>query len=292
MEMHQVRYFLAVCETLNFTRAAARCNVSQPSLTQAVKKLEEELGGPLLHRERSNTHLTDLGTLMKPHLERILSSAEQAREQAAGFKRLDIAPLRVGVLCTIGPSRLVSLVTALGRQIPALDLQLHEGPLDGLIGDLRSGEIEAALLASPESLPAPLRFRPLYRERYVVAFPPGHRFEEQNTIGLHDMADEPYVSRTNCEYADHIANLLAAKDQRVDIRYRSQREDWCQSMILAGVGCAFMPEYLPLYPELPSRVVSRPKIVREIGLATVAGRPHSPIVQQFIRITQAHDWGY
>ena len=67
MEMHQTRYFLAVCEALNFTRAAHHCNVAQPSLTRAIKKLEEELGGPLFRRERTRTHLTDLGRLGSRH---------------------------------------------------------------------------------------------------------------------------------------------------------------------------------------------------------------------------------
>ena len=68
MEMHQIRYFLALCEELNFTKAAERCNVAQPSLTRAIKLLEDEFGGELVHRERANTHLTELGRMMRPHL--------------------------------------------------------------------------------------------------------------------------------------------------------------------------------------------------------------------------------
>ena len=75
MEMHQVRYFVALCETLNFTRAAEKCNVTQPSLTRAIKLLEEELGGPLFNRERNQTHLTELGRLMEPHLREVLDQA-------------------------------------------------------------------------------------------------------------------------------------------------------------------------------------------------------------------------
>ena len=78
MEMHQARYFLAVCETLNFTRAAEQCHVAQPSLTKAIKKLEDELGGELFRRERARTHLTDLGRMMKPHLEQVVESAQRA----------------------------------------------------------------------------------------------------------------------------------------------------------------------------------------------------------------------
>ena len=86
MEMHQVRYFLAVCELLNFTRAAERCNVSQPALTRAVKKLEDELGGPLFRRERNLTHLSDLGRMMKPHLEQSLAGATAAMATAQDSK--------------------------------------------------------------------------------------------------------------------------------------------------------------------------------------------------------------
>src|SRR3954451_11843745 len=82
MEMHQIRYFFAVCEELNFTRAAERCNVAQPSLTRAIKLLEEELGGVLFHRERNNTHLSELGHMVKPHLEQVHAQAEAAKRQA------------------------------------------------------------------------------------------------------------------------------------------------------------------------------------------------------------------
>ena len=82
MEMHQIRYFLALCEELNFTRAAERCNVAQPSLTRAIKLLEEEFGGALVNRERANTHLTELGRMMRPHLAEVYAQAQLARSEA------------------------------------------------------------------------------------------------------------------------------------------------------------------------------------------------------------------
>ena len=98
MEMHQVRYFLALSDTLNFTRAAERCNVAQPSLTVAIKKLEAELGGPLFRRERNRSHLTDLGRLMKPHFERIRDTSSnnqsiQLRSKTKGA-RCGTAPIK------------------------------------------------------------------------------------------------------------------------------------------------------------------------------------------------------
>ena len=87
MELFQVRYYLALAKTLNFTRAAEACNVTQPALTRAIQRLEEELGGPLLYRERSLTQLTELGRVMLPHLEAAYLAAQTATAQAAAFKR-------------------------------------------------------------------------------------------------------------------------------------------------------------------------------------------------------------
>src|SRR2546423_1286576 len=101
MEMHQVRYFLAVCETLNFTRAAEICNITQPALTRAIQRLEEGLGGLLLRREHNLTHLTDFGRLIRPHLEQLMADAEAATTTAKQFLRLENAPISLGVMCTI-----------------------------------------------------------------------------------------------------------------------------------------------------------------------------------------------
>lgn len=111
MESHEIRYFLALSGTLNFTKAAELCNVSQPALTRAIQKMEGELGGLLFSRERSNTHLTELGRMLKPHLEEVMAGAQAARETANRFLRLEGAPLSLGVMCSIGPLRFVSFLT-------------------------------------------------------------------------------------------------------------------------------------------------------------------------------------
>src|SRR5260370_27395513 len=101
MELFQVRYFLALSKMLNFTRAAEACNVSQPALTRAMQRLEEELGGPLLYRERSLTQLTELGRAMLPHLETAYGAAEAATKHAAAFERRGFLPPRLGLGMTV-----------------------------------------------------------------------------------------------------------------------------------------------------------------------------------------------
>ena len=204
MELYQVRYFLAVCEALNFTRAAERCNVTQPTLTRGVKKLEDELGGQLFRREHKLTHLTDLGRLMRPHLEQSYSEAEAAKEKAQGFLSLETASLDLGVMCTIGPARVIGLIAALRRALPGVALYLREATPEDLREQLWSGALDVALLAQPEALPERFDGLALYSERYMVAFPPGHRFERMNSISLADVDQETYLRRLSCEYAEHI----------------------------------------------------------------------------------------
>src|SRR5213596_1572719 len=115
METHQVRYFLAVTRTLNFTRAADECNVTQPSLTRAIKQLEEELGGDLFRRERPHAQLTELGQRMLPLLQQCYDSALGARSLAAAIKSGDVGALRIALSGTIDTALLMPHIVELQR---------------------------------------------------------------------------------------------------------------------------------------------------------------------------------
>ena len=128
MELHEIRYFLALSKTLNFTKAAEICNVTQPALTRASQKLEDELGGLLFSRERNNTHLTELGRLLEPHLTEVLTSTHTAKETATRFLRLDSAQLRLGVMCTIGPMRFVGFLSRFRADNPGVEITMSEAP--------------------------------------------------------------------------------------------------------------------------------------------------------------------
>ncbi len=290
MELHQVRYFLAVCETLNFTRAAERCHVAQPSLTRAIKKLEEELGGLLFRRERNRTHLTDLGQLMQNHLQTVWAATEAARSEAADYHNLDRAALKLGVMCTIGPRRLVGLLEELSRALPSLELTLTEAPCDDLVEQMMAGELDIGIVALP-AFPERLDARPLYRESYVIAFPKGHRFEAMNAVPLHELTGEAYLQRIHCEFPVHFARLgIPTPYDDVRIKYRSEREDWIQAMILSGMGCSVMPEYLPILSGIGTRVLVEPEVHRVVNLVTVAGRRFSPVVQTMLKLAQRYAW--
>jgi DNA-binding transcriptional LysR family regulator len=262
MEMHEVRYFLAVCETLNFTRAAERCNVSQPSLTRAIQKLEAELGGLLFRRERAATHLTDLGQLVRPQLEQIARDADVVKTTAKSFLRMKDAPLSFGIMCTIGPLRCVGFLSRFRQDHPGIELTLTEETPARLTELLQEGKIDVAVMAQPEPFPERFDVHLLYRENFVVAFPPGHRFEAMNAVRIADVGGESYLSRINCEYYDQIGDICVKSNAPLKDAYRSEREDWIQSMVMAGMGICFLPEFSPTMPGLHTRRVIEPEVVR------------------------------
>lgn len=289
MEMHQIRYFLAVCDSENFTRAAEACDVAQPSLTKAIKKLEEEFGGALFYRERHRTQLTDLGRRMKPHFDTVYEATNAARADADGFRSDEAMAIDLGVMSTIGPAMMVDFFARLREQNRDLDIRIREAPGKDLVEALRTGEIDTGLIGLPD-LPDDLRTLPLFSERYMIMFAKGHAFERLNAVPLSALDGVDYLQRVHCEFMAHFDPLGAEKAPKVNERYSSEREDWIQALVLAGLGCSIMPEYLPLLPGISSRPVSDPEVSRTISLVTVAGRRHSPALEAMIRLAGAFPW--
>src|SRR5437763_715040 len=210
MELHQIRYCLALCEELNFTRAAERCKVAQSSLTRAIKALETELGGALFHRERANTHLSKLGQKVKPFLEQAYGHVEGARRQAEDFVRLQAGSLRLGLMCTLAPAHLAELVAAMRARHPDVALQVTEASADVLQQKLIAGDLDVAIyalatIASDERL----NHLPLHRERLVIVLCPTHRLARQSAVRVRDLAGEACVHRTGGEYEAAAHDIFA-----------------------------------------------------------------------------------
>lgn len=290
MEMRQVRYFLAVADTLNFTRAAEQCHVSQPALTRAIQQLEQEFGGLLLRRERKLTHLTDFGRLLQPHLRQLLAEAETAKTTAKKFLNLHEAQIRLGVMCTIGPARFMGFLAGFHAANPGCELTLVEGVPGDLSQMLPEGDLDLAVMAQPEPFSERLDVLPLYRERFCIAFPTGHRLEQENRIRVVDVAGETYLRRINCEYRDYLLDRLREHGLATRVGFQSEREDWIQMMVAAGFGVCFLPEFSPTIPGVRTRPVADPEVAREVSLVSMSGRRFSPAVLAFIRAIRGHDW--
>jgi len=290
MEMQQVRYFVALAGTLNFTRAAEQCNVSQPALTRAIQQLEHELGGPLFHRERGNTHLSELGRMMLPYLKTVEESARAAREQARAVKKLERATLNIGAMCTIGPQLVAELMVRFQAAHPEVDVSVVDGGAPSMIEKLEKGDLEVAIVGVPEELPENFHQLPIFEERFVIVLPPNHRLVAKNPVEAADLDKEPYVSRSNCEVFEPVRDALLARGVAMRQVFSSPRDDWVQGMIKAGLGLGFFPEFCVTDPDLVVRPLIAPSFSRTIYLATVRGRPHSPAVGAFVQEARRYPW--
>ncbi len=290
MELHEIRYFLALSQTLNFTKAAEMCNVSQPALTRAIQKMEDELGGLLFSRERNNTHLTELGRLLEPTLSEVLHQTRAAKETASRFLRLDSAQLRLGVMCTIGPVRFISFLNQFRRDNPGVEITLLESVPDRLCELLTKGDLDVALIARPDGFAAPLQPQPLYSERFVIACAASHPFARRQTVSVAELDGEPYLARINCEYYDALRDICHANGSHLMGSFRSEREDWILTMVAAGMGICFLPEFSNTIPGVISRPVVSPSIEREVCLVTVAGRRWSSPLAAFVRSLRQYPW--
>jgi LysR family transcriptional regulator, hydrogen peroxide-inducible genes activator len=289
MEMHQVRYFLAVAEELNFTRAAEKCNVAQPSLTRAIKLLEDELGGPLFHRERAKTHLSELGRMVRAHLQQIYDESLAAKRLAQDFTKLKKVTLKLGVMCTIAPTQLTELISSIQTRYPTVELDLTVSGAQELHRNLMDGEIEVAIYAWPsDDTEERLHLLPLFREQMMIALSPKHHLTAKNAITPKDLQNERYVNRINCEFNG--VSLPQLDDIEFKTVFSSERDDWVMAMIASGTGFGFLPEYSVSHSGIVMRPLIEPELWREVNLVTVRGRPHSPAVGALVREAMQFKW--
>ena len=288
MEMHQIRYFLALCHELNFTKAAERCHVSQPSLTRAVKLLEQELGGALLVRERANTHLTELGKMMYPHLAEILSRADAAKQQAGVHTKGMRARLRLGVLCTIAPGPIVALVEAMAKRHPDTDLDIMDLKAKDLEAGLLDGDLDVAVYCWPDRSNERLHRVALFQERMMIVLHPEHAFSTRPVLSFADVSEERYINRLNCEFN----GAAAWRDSGVTWKavYRSERDDWILAMVAAGMGFGFLPEHSITHAGVVAVPVGDPPLMRNVDIVTVRGHRYTPAVGAVVREARRVDW--
>ncbi|MCA9710873.1 MAG: LysR family transcriptional regulator [Myxococcales bacterium] len=276
MELQQIRYFLAVVEARNFTRAAERCHVSQPALTKAIKKLEAELDGPLLHRDRSGPQLTTLGELVLPRLRSLVRESDAVLEIAGNHRLLRQVPLRLGVLRTIGPARLAEHLQEFRTRAPSVELEVAVLDHHALVTGLEEASLELAITNADVEQRDWMVVRPLYAERYCVALPPGHALAERRRIALRELAGERYIDRLACELREQVASICAAQGIELYASYRSADEAWIECMVRAGVGLALLPEHSIVSADTVRRELVEPRVDRRIALLRSAEHPSSP----------------
>ena len=223
MELRQIRYFLALSETLNFTRAAERCNVTQPTLTLSIKKLEEELGGSLIHRERNRTHLTQLGQMVLPFLEQVYESSDAARAIASDLNRGARIPLSLGVSDAVEKSHLLQPIREVRSVAEGLELHVEGGSALNLVERLLDGDLNLAIVDASVATEPRLRCHTLYTEEMVVILQETDPLAGQEMLSLQDVLDRHWVGLLHSPVHQDFAMSAAARNADWSIRHRATR---------------------------------------------------------------------
>jgi len=297
MQLHQTRYFVAVCNGLNFTRAAKRCNVSQPSLTRAIQMLEKEFGGHLFDRKRSSIELTDLGKLVRPYLEEVWRTAFAAKRIAREYSAKIPKELNLAIMCTIAPMPLLQMLGRFRTNHPEVRVQLTDGQARLLEEKLLNFETDAAIYCRPGRAPDPrLNYLTLFKEQMMIVLPKGHRLSKQRSITIRDLAGEQYVQRAFCEFEDMV-NFRDMVDKgsdadpgRCEVVYKSDRDDWVLAMVASGFGFGFLPKHSIIHDGIVARPLVDPEYWRNIHLVTVRDKPQSHIVGALVHQAMRTEW--
>jgi DNA-binding transcriptional LysR family regulator len=264
MEMNQIRYFLAVCQHRNFTHAARASNVSQPSLTTAVKKLEGELGGALFIRDRAGCRLTALGKLIKPRLERMHLEVSEVKAEAVRYTRLERVPICVGVGETIGHNIVSRALERMRVRMPQVEIELIVGSHDVLLDGLQDGSFDV-VVTSREVNDELYRIDSLYREEYRVVVCETHILADVKAVSLTELAKFAMLDRPNCEMRDTLYSACAERGHELYAAYRSNRVDWLLQLARQGSGAVILPvTAIPVNAGLLSIPIDDVDITREV----------------------------
>lgn len=289
--MHQIRYFLAVSETLNLTKAAKRCNVAQPSLTRAIKALETELGGELLRRERALSHLTELGRRMLPMLRQCYETALTAKTVAASIKKGEAAPLSLTVSQTVALAPFAPTLRELSRAFPGLQLKLRRGAGSEVAEDLRSGTADLAIAGPLGEAWSRFDAFPLFEEPFDLVVSRTHRLAGGNRAEFKDLVSETLLVNTGCEMAEELRARLKANGLFDTAHHVATQED-VLTLLRANLGVAIIPVRAAETNGLCRVPLKQLDLVRSVSVYTVAGRHRGTACATLLNMLRAADWGF
>ncbi len=275
MELHQLRYFVAVARTRNFSRAAERCRVAQPSLSQQIIKLEEELGERLFERTKRTVALTPAGEIFRAHAERVLDEVELAGESVREVSGMLRGRVVLGALPTVAPYYLPSRLRTFSEAFPGIEVVVHEDTTDALVRAAMGKEIDLALLSLPVER-AGLATEEFFEEPLLVAMPAGHRLATRRALTLDDLAEEPFIlmQEGHC-LAGQALQFCRLNGFAPRVSFRSAQIETVLAFVAEGWGVSIVPE-MARKPDVQGvRYRALGGMKRSIGIVHREARPLS-----------------
>jgi LysR family transcriptional regulator, hydrogen peroxide-inducible genes activator len=293
LKLKDLRYLVAVADLRHFGRAAARCFVSQPTLSAQLKKLEQSLGVQLIERTPNNVSLTAAGEEVVARARRIIEASEQVLALAAAAHDPLGGRLRLALLPTIGPYLLPQIAPLIRRRLQRLQLQLYEYQTTPMLEKLHSGELDAGILALPVEL-AGLESRELYREPFLVALPERHPLAAHETLRAGDIKSERLLllEEGHC-LRDQALEVCSRAGVREAQDFRATSLETLRQMVAAGAGVTLLPERAARGAYRSARGVvlrpfARPVPVRHIGVVWRKSTARRAAIDALAELVTAH----
>ncbi len=262
MDLYQIEYFLAIAEYRGFSKAAECLNVSQPSLSNGIKKLEKELGVVLFERGGRKALLTPAGRSFIKQAEKIRQQYRSALNTMRDFQACPI--LRLGIVCTLRISGISNLVSRFRTLYPHVAIELRDSHTDQIDCWLNEGEIDLALtvLKGNENSDIVLN---LFQQYLKLAVPETHPFTQKESISLAELDGQPYITRINCEFWREFPDFYNSAGICPHVVYIANQEEWVIHLIKAGLGISVMPEWSDV-PGIKYIAVEELNLRRTVGL--------------------------
>jgi LysR family hydrogen peroxide-inducible transcriptional activator len=242
MQIHQLRYFCAVARTGSFTRAAQHEHLAQPSLSQQIRKLEDELGTRLFDRLARTVRLTQLGEAFLPRAEEILRQVASAKLEIQELAGAEQGKLVIGAIPTIAPYFLPSCLARFARKFPRVQVSVIEEVTDELLKRIHEGTIDLALLALPVPATHCLSHE-LFRERLYVVVPRNHRLATLSKVHLKQIEGDPFLllKEGHC-FRENALSACTRARIRPNVVFESGQFTTILAMVSAGSGVSVVPE--------------------------------------------------
>ncbi len=290
MDLRQLRYLVALAEQLNFTRAAAAEHVAQPALSQQIRRLEDEVGVPLVERTTRRVALTEAGELLAGHGRRILSELETAREELEALRGVDVGHVTIGAIHTMGPIDLSLALAVFHERHPGVALTVREQHSEECAELLRADELDLAFLSVTERVEShELALHQLVSEELMVLMAPDHPLAGRERVRMAELAHEQFIS---FRQGARLRELLfsAGRDAQFEPRVtlESNEAHRIRALVARGLGVAILPRSEALAPgaDIVAVPIVDPVLRRDITLAWRAGRRLPPATMAFLELAR------
>lgn len=290
MELRQLQYALAIAKELNFSRAAEKLHIAQPSLSQQLAKLEKELGVRLFSRSTNAVELTYAGKIFMDKAQTIIDTVEMLKREMDDIAHMRKGKLIVGSLPITGSHILPLVLPAFQAKYPDIEIQLVEDTTRNLEALTASGETDISLLSLPLADPS-LAWEPLIEEEICLALPPGHPLAERaekDAVHIGNLKGEPFVVLKKGQgFRTITVDLCREAGFEPKIVFESSNIDTVQALVAAGMGIAFVPRMVtrdPSIPFTPAYVPLAPKPTRTLVIASRHGRYLPKSAEAFIAV--------